>query len=215
MEVERMVYMADSRFKIAFDMAAKINELLSKKYGSSDFIPLEAIVNAVRSVSKYKDINVSRQSFSKIGMEMNTDTLNNCGAMLSTATIEDSSIAYLIINSDLSPNMQRFSVAHELGHLITHVPNFEYETADDGKFTISTHINADITYISDEEYKENDYLFAEQMANTFALLVLIPRKLSVKDMIDEGAEILSERYGVTKDAIYSRLLLSSVKNDCI
>ena len=120
-------------------------------------------------------------------------------------------MALLVINSDHNVNMQRFSVAHELGHLITDIPNFVYEETDDDRFTISAHVNPDITFIPEDACKNDNYLIAEQVANIFALLVLIPRDIKIRDLKDIGIDKLTEDYGVTEDAIYSRMLLSNVK----
>ena len=117
----------------------------------------------------------------------------------------------IIVSPFQDERRRRFTIAHELGHLITDIPNFAYEEADDNRFTISTHVNPDITYISEEECKNNNYLIAEQVANIFALLVLVPRDLKIRDLKNEGVEKLTKKYGVTADAIYSRMLLSNVK----
>ena len=51
---------------------------------------------------------------------------------------------------------------------------------------------------------------AEQVANIFALLVLIPEDIRIRDLKAQGIDELVEKYVVTEDAIYSRMLLSSV-----
>lgn len=206
-------------FDIAFEKANEINAILAKRRRSDGFVPLDEIVEAVKKVSNYSKIIVSRQSFSELDLhedDQKTDE-SKYGAMLSTMTRKrpnlkkNEQVAVLIINSDYSADMQRFSVAHELGHLITHIPNFTYEQIDDDNFTISAHINPDITFISEEECQDDKYLIAEQVANIFALLVLIPQNIKIRDIKKYGIDALMRKYGVTEDAIYSRMLLSSVK----
>ena len=201
-------------FRTAFDKAALINKRLAPRAQGEDFVSLDDIVAAVKQVSNFSKISVNRQSFSDLNIP---DNLKKAGAMLSTMTSinevskEEEKIANIVINSDYSANMQRFSVVHELGHLICEVPNFSYEKIDDGKFTISTHINPDITFIQEELCRKHKYLIAEQVANIFALLVLIPDSIRIKDIKTEGIDSLMDKYGVTEDAIYSRMLLSNVK----
>ncbi len=208
------MFMIMNEFKVAFEKAQQINEILSSKGGAGKFVPLEEIIAAVQKASGCAEISVDRRSFSEL--KLPDSTASKYGAMLSTGTREvpgankKEKIAYLIINADNNADMQRFSVVHELGHLITEVPNFVYEQTDDGLFTISAHINPDITFLSEDEYRENDYMIAEQVANIFALLVLIPKDLKIRDIREEGLERLSNRYGVTEDAICSRVLLSAV-----
>lgn len=209
-----VMLMVIREFDIAFEKAALINKGLTARVQGECFVSLDDIVAAVKQVSHFSRISVNRQPFSKLELP---DKFKKSGAMLSTmtsvneATQEEEKVAHIIINSDYNASMQRFSVAHELGHLITEIPNFRYEEIDDGKFTISTHINPDITYIPEELCKKNKYLVAEQVANIFALLVLIPDNIRIRDIKSKGIDQLVEKYGVTEDAIYSRMLLSSVK----
>ena len=203
--------MVIKEFEIAFEKAKQITEILAAKDKSSDFVALDDIISAVLQVSNYSEITVNRRSFSqlKLPKDMKNSIIPTHGAMLSTMTKSNLStgkqeqVATLVINSDYSANMQRFSVVHELGHLITNIPNFTYEEIDDGRFTISAHVNADITYIPEEICVQNKYLIAEQVANIFALLVLIPRNIRIQDIMNIGIDKLTERYGVTEDAIYS------------
>lgn len=201
-------------FDIAFEKAALINNKLIARTHGEGFVSLDDVVTVVKQVSNFSRISVNRQSFSDLKIP---DILKESGAMLSTmtrineSTKEEEKIAQIIINSDYNASMQRFSVAHELGHLITAIPNFTYEEINDGKFTISTHINPDITYISQELCEKNKYLVAEQVANIFALLVLIPDNIKIRDIKEKGIDSLVNKYGVTEDAIYSRMLLSNVR----
>ena len=212
------MFMIKREFGVAFDKAREINEILSYKHKDNKFVSLDDIVEAVKQVSKCSEIFINMQAFSELRLpkEYKDDPSPRYGAMLSTMTREKpeskerEKIDHLIVNSDNSADMQRFSVAHELGHLVTDFPNFKYEEADDGLFTISAHIDPDITYIPNEECENEDYLIAEQVANIFALLVLIPDEIKICHLKEQGAKELAKIYGVTEDAIYSRMLLASV-----
>lgn len=210
--------MINAKLRTAFDAAAKVNDRIREINGSLDtFLELTILINCVKEVSGYFDIDVESLSFSEVHKEHKTDKslneIEKAGAMSSTTEQDGQKKARIIVNSDYPPEMQRFSVAHELGHLITAIPNFTYVTENADKFTLSAHTNPDITYIKEEKYNNDNYLLAEQVANVFALLVLIRDDIQIKDLTNYGAKELGRRYGVTEEAIYSRLLLANVRLD--
>ncbi len=190
-------------FKIAFEKAREVNQKIHRQ--ENDFVELSEITEVVKQVSDYDEIRVDFRDFSAI------KGLTNVGAMLSTQDKNGKKTADILVNSSNSAKIQRFSMVHELGHLITGIPNYQYETPNDGKFTVSSHINSDVTFISDEQCKKDSYLMAEQIANIFALLVLIPDDITIKKLAEESEEKLSSQYGVTSEAMYSRMLLSVMK----
>lgn len=199
-----------------FDNARRVNYIISEQYGIHEdmFVPLQYIFDAVKELTGYYEILIYKRSLSKflnienMGIDCNTTTP---GAMLSTRTSDGRKIAEIDLNIDMDANMQRFSAVHELGHLINELPNFSYETADDGKSTISAHINQDITWLDDDAIGDQDYLVFEQMANIFALLVLIRRDIKIKDIMNGASKDLATRYGVTEDAVFSRVILSAMR----
>ena len=190
-------------FDVAFEKASEINSKIKRQ--ENGFVELSEIVSVVKEISGYESIRVMFQDFSLV------EELSHVGAMLSTKEKDGKKTAEILVNSGNSAKMQRFSMAHELGHLITEVPNYKYETPNDGKFTLSSHINSDITFISDKDCQEDSYIMAEQIANIFALLVLIPNDITIKKLAEESEEKLSSQYGVTTEAMYSRMLLSVIK----
>jgi len=200
------VFVLLKAFEIAEKKAEEINKMLSEK--DQKMVSLYSLLQAVEKISGY-EISARAMDFS----EINTDNpmTKNAGAMLSTVIRGDDKRAIIVYNSGQSISKQRFSVAHELGHLVTDSPTIKYETPNDEKFTVSTLINPDIMYISDEDCKKSEYNMAEQIANIFALKVLIPDNITVKNIMDKGAERLAKEYGVEEEALYSRLLLSVEK----
>lgn len=211
--------MRRTEYQIAFQKAKEINKALEARGISEDsFVPLDDVLDCVKNATGYSDIRILKSSFSELFKEkrdINREMIE-AGAMLSTETHrradseEVLKSAQLVVNSDISAEMQRFSIVHELGHLITEMPNFEYEVPDDGKFTLSTHINSDITYIEEKDCDKSQYLVAEQAANIFALLVLLRRNIKIRDLVsNERVHRLAEKYGVTEDALFSRMLLSN------
>jgi len=195
-------------FKSAVKKAQEVNQKLKRKDG---FANLTDLVNVVKDVSGFGKITVSSADFSEI--KNSNDVISNAGAMLSTVEKDGKKEAFILLNSKKSAPIQRFSVAHELGHLVTNVPNYVYETPNDSKYTLSTLINPDITYISEDKCKDDKYNLAEQAANIFALMVLIPDKIKVTTMLDNDVEDLMEKYGVVKEAIYSRMILSATVDE--
>ena len=102
--------------------------------------------------------------------------------------------------------MIRFSLVHELGHLMTEC---ESESRSEG-YKISTHIDMDITSIPKEVLEDPgmEYLVDEQAANIFSLLVLMPqeafvRALKKNDKISDIAIL----FGVESEAVKSRMML--------
>ena len=112
--------------------------------------------------------------------------------------------ASIFLNERETPEMVRFSLVHELGHLMT----IDWDSLDE--YHISTHIDMDITSIPQEllDNPEFEFLAEEQKANIFALMVLIPydslmRALSKYNSLAGVAKF----FGVEKSAVISRLML--------
>ena len=154
-----------NEFEIAYDKAMLVNSQLQRS--KEGFVELPEIISVVKRIANYEDIKVKFIDFSGVSK------LSSVGAMLSTQEKDGIKTAEILVNSANPAKMQRFSMAHELGHLITEVPNYQYETPNDGNFTLSSHINSDITFISDDDCKKDPYIMAEQIANIFALMVLL------------------------------------------
>lgn len=191
-----------NQFNVSFERAREVNQQL-KPFQKDGFIELQKIIDVVQRISGY-DIKVALVDF-----DFDEDA-KKAGAMLSTKfdIATGKKEAFIAVNTLNDAKTQRFSVVHELGHLITEVPNYQYEIPNDGRFTVSSQINSDITYVSDDECRNNNFLLAEQIANIFALLVLIPEEFTIKKL-RENPEYLSSKYGVTIDALYSRMMLTA------
>ena len=75
------------------------------------------------------------------------------------------------------------------------------------KFTLSTHIDYNLSHIDKEKY-ENPFLLNEEIANIFALRVLLP----LKPLMDEITKLkdlkkVAAHFGVPEEAVNSRLNL--------
>lgn len=196
-----------------FENARRVNKILSEQYNIGDdvFVPLQSVFDAVKQETGYEEITIYEQPFSSFLKNSDIRNKAEVGAMLSTRTYDGSKIAEIVLNSDKDSRMQRFSAVHELGHLINELPNFIYETSDDGVSTLSAHINPDITWLDEEDVSDLDYLICEQMANIFALLVLIRRDIRIQDVTNGGSRELAAKYGVTEAAVFSRVILSAMR----
>lgn len=190
------------RFSIAFEKAKEVNEKM-KMINSNGILTknIEKIVSDLTNTN----ISISPMSFKKLPIDSQflSKGEKTIGAMMSTSIIDGRKYAMIYINSDNNETIQRFSIVHELGHLVTEAPN--YIVGDD--FTLSTQVNSDITFIDNETLEEDDFLVNEQIANIFALLVLIPDEITVGKIAQEGCTELSQKYKVTKEAIMSRMIL--------
>ena len=190
------------------DAYAKANEVLSMiDYRYGQMISISDILKTVEKITQI-DIKFSEFDFSKLGNEKMRNVLSQCGAAMyispeNTANRE----ARILLNSKETPEMQRFSLVHEMGHILLQ----NMQRVDDG-YLVSAHINMDITSIPEDRISNNELLVAEQAANIFALLVLIPYDALLKalkryDSLEEVAKL----FGVEKDAVISRIMLGEKK----
>ena len=199
-----MYWFMREAFKIAYEKASEVLDRI--RYTCDDLVSTTKIMDAVEAVTGY-DVKYDIIDFSKLVKGAESDAFAKCGAAMYVPN--DEKKARIILNSKENAKMQRFSLVHELGHLtmLDHMSN--------GKgYKFSTHINMDITSIPEALCKENEILKREQMANIFALLVLIPdaaliEALKKYDSIDD----ISKIFGVEKNAVISRLKLGIKAED--
>lgn len=104
-------------------------------------------------------------------------------------------IAEIFINSLTTIQQQRFSLVHELGHLIL----------GDVSNGARVHNNKDISLLDDSEVGIDESSIEEQRANIFALLVLMPRITFQQKIRTKGTLELSNQFMVTEEAVFNRL----------
>ena len=189
--------MKDDRFNIAFE---KANEVLTQlSYKGNDMVDTDEVIKIASRITG-RHIKIFELDFSELSTK-NAD-YSNYGAMMRVEKKENGQ-AHIVINSKRDPVFQRFSLMHEIGHLIT--DSFSSETE---KYILSTQIQFDLTNISEEQYNKSNFLLKEQICNVFALLILIPSKILFKKLTEcETIKDVSNFFGVTKDAVISRLML--------
>ncbi len=203
------MYWNMKEFDIAYEKAALVLKHLS--YKKDEFVPTAAIMDVVEKLLGI-DVKFTDYDFNEFnnGQDKSVN-YDGFGAAMCVGNIDGKDTAIILLNELETPAMKRFSLVHELGHLMTQPQLFD--TKDCG-YTVSTHIDMDITSISEDilRQEDNKFLIDEQVANIFALLVLIPKDLfwgalRKYDSFEEAAKFL----GVEKNALISRMLLKDVK----
>lgn len=191
-------------FKIAYEKAKLV--LDRTPYEPGKMVRTADIINAVKNITDIEVKFLSRD-FSTLTKDVKKQkSYESYGAAMCTTEHDGKRTAVIFLNERETPEMKRFSLIHELGHLITHYCD---EDKSDG-LLVSTHIDMDITSIPDEilDRKGYEFLIDEQVANIFALLVLIPYD-SLIDALEktDSVEKAAQLFGVEKDALISRLML--------
>ena len=195
-----MEFYMSEKFKIATEKANLVIGKLNIK--ENNFIKTEDLVDVVEELTNAK-ILVAETDFEKINK-----SAKRYGAMMNISNGKDNIKSVIIVlnsNRCIDAKFKRFSLAHELGHLITEKYTFSDEKK---KFILSTHIDYTLNKISEEECEKDEHLFNEEIANIFALKVLMPIKLlrkaleSIKDIKE-----ISNHFGVSEDAVLSRIIL--------
>ena len=201
--------MYDERLKIAYDKSDEVIKELD--LDSDEIVATAEVIDYIKKHTNCKTIIVKSMSFKDL------DAAKDCGAMMLVKVKESENVqaplleAFIILNSDHAYDFQRFSLLHELGHLMTlNTSEASMETVDENKYIVSTHIDYQITRIKEDEYKNDKYLLDEQIANIFALRVLMPTKqfYSVAKKYGEISKI-AKFFGVTNDAVISRMMIGA------
>lgn len=192
-------------FEIAY---AKADEVLAKiRYSSKEMIRTASIIDAVEEIL-HIDVKFTEYDFSRIPTKNKSIDISNFGAAMCVSDHDGKTYATILLNEKETSKMQRFSLVHELGHLMTQ-PSEAFK-----EYQVSTHIDMDITSIPDEVLNatENKFLINEQVANIFALLVLIPFDMLLKAMTKyDSLDKIAEFFGVEKNAVISRLRLEDAR----
>ncbi len=98
---------------------------------------------------------------------------------------------YLYINAKDSPERQRFTIAHELGHWILHRKEME------------SNKEMAVLYRRSIGTKENDVF--EQEANFFAANLLVPEKMFLKVYQEEQNKTVQQGGFIVSDAVIAKI----------
>lgn len=156
--------------QIRKDIRKKSEQVISKlNYNNDGMVSTDSIIKAVSKMTN-TDISFSYASFENLKVP----SASNIGAMMCVQKRKNKGsreTATIILNSDKSVKFRRFSLVHELGHLV----NQNFTTSTDGKeYTLSAHIQYNIFSFTDEQCAADPLIESEQQANIFALHVLMP-----------------------------------------
>lgn len=196
-------FMNDDRFNIAFEKSNLILEKIDTE--NNKMIDTQQVIDAVSEVTK-TEIYVLKADFSGI------KNAGRYGAMMSVVERGKKRKATIILNSNenIDDKFRRFSLMHELGHLITGKYNAQSNVdKKKTKFILSSHIDYALSHISEKEYAD-EFLLNEEIANIFALRVLLPLKpLMVEITKLKDLKKVAAHFGVPEEAVNSRLNLES------
>ena len=191
------------QYQIARDKAEEILKMIN--YDPEEMIRTNDIIKAVEEKLNV-DVKFTKFNFDALETNGKRSALAQCGAMMCVSNRQEGRKAAILLNQKETPEMVRFSLVHELGHLVT----LDWDTL--GPCHVSMHIDMDITSISQEllENPKYGYLVNEQIANIFALLVLIPYDSLMKAILKyKSLEAVADFFGVEKNAVVSRLMLEN------
>ena len=198
-----MYWFMDSRFKVAFATAKQVVDEMNYKSGAVDINEVIRVVEKLKGV----DIKIVKEHFDNIDSKF-----GKCGAAMSVWRGENKECeenvkyeAVILLNNVHPFAKMRFSLAHELGHIMSQIP--AEVNAAERQFVVSMHINTNITSLEITP-KSSQYEVNEQIANIFALLILMPSRVftTVYDLLQDK-KMVADYFGVAVDAVESRLKL--------
>lgn len=152
----------------------------------------------IEQVSKNKNVSIAVR---KVDFSFDSE-IKDCGAFMQLKNENGKNTAIILLNSSKDPIFQRFSLMHELGHIIL------YDFSSNNKIYNCAHIRYTLNYISDEICEKNKELYEEQKANIFALELLMPKNKFLKVCQEKNNIIeIAKEFGVAPEAVSSRLRL--------
>ena len=197
-----MSFICDKNLKIAYDRSDEI--LQSIQYGPDQMIDTNLILNYARR-HYCPVIELYTMSFATI--QFPGVPVSDCGAMMQIDFDGRPKSAAIVLNSDMPPAFQRFSLMQQIGHLVTLPPDAQL---DPDNFHVSTRIGYDLAAITEEELNSNYYLMREQVGNIFALRVLMPTGQFFQKMRELGTvPSAAAFFGLTEDAVISRMMIGA------
>lgn len=198
-----MYWFMRPEFKLARECAKEVLKNIEYQYGS--LVPTADIMGTVEKMTNV-DVKFREIDFAKFDDEDTGGHFSRYGAAMYVSPGEEKREARILLNQRETAEMQRFSLVHELGHLMLN----NMHRSENG-FLFSSHIDMDITSIPEDRLNDEDqFLVGEQAANIFALLVLIPYDALIfafkkYTSLDDIAKV----FGVEKDAVVSRIMLET------
>ena len=193
-----MVFKMKDMYKQAMNQAT---EVLTKIGYTGGMVQTDDVVKYVGNESR-NEINVFVADFAPLGKP-----IDECGALtavrkMPSATEKGKIDIYL--NDKYPTQRKRFSLVHELGHILTKKNNFS-----EGRAFASAHMKFDVVSLDENSIEGNTALENEQIANVFALSILVPKKEMLKYGSNES-DVLCDVLGVTEDVVDTRFKLEQI-----
>lgn len=200
-----MRWIMREEFRVAYEKAGEVLDRMPDRKG--EMIRTSDIIDVIQQMLNI-NVRYFDYDFSELSEEKSEMDFSKYGAAMCVSDDGEKRLAKILLNKNETAKMKRFSLVHELGHLITK------STVEVHGYQVSTHIDMDITTIPDSilDDKRYGFLLNEQIANIFALLVLIPYDMLRESLSKyDSLEQIANRFGVEKDALFSRLMLEDAK----
>lgn len=195
-----MKFACNAHLRVAYETSEEVIRNVPRS-------PNRAIATAdvLEFVRKRYCPKIEMYSRSFAGLTVPAGSVGASGAMMRIEADGAPKSACIVVNSDMPATYQRFCLFQQIGHLATLPPDIP---VDPQSYHVCTHINYDLTSISEKELDNDYYLMREQVSNVFALRVLMPGeqfywKLRELDSVQEAARF----FGLTTDAVISRMMI--------
>lgn len=113
--------------------------------------------------------------------------------------------AIIAINSEMPSTVQRFSLMQQIGRMVTLPPDAHL---DPDIFHVRADIKLDLSKITEEELAGSRYYLREQIANIFALRVLMPSGQFFQAMRRlRDIQTAAAFFGVMEEAVIARMMI--------
>lgn len=195
-----MSFFCNDNLKIAYERSDEI--IRSVSYDPDRMIDTELILEYVRQ--KYCPvIQLYTVPFTEI--RSGIISAHGCGAI--TRIDFDSVLrsAIIAINSEMPAPVRRFSLVQQIGRLVTLPPDAHL---DPDIFHVRADIKLDLSGITEEELAGSRYYLQEQIANIFALRVLMPSGQFFQAMRRlRDIHTAAAFFGVTEETVIARMMI--------
>lgn len=197
-----MSFVCNENIQIAYE---KSDEVMNNiQYEPDKMIDSTAVIEYVKEHYCPK-IELYTRSFA--GLQYSSASYDDCGAMMRVNNQGETLSATIVLNSDMPVTFQRYALMQQIGHLITLPPDVRLNP---DTYNVSKHIYYDLSQITEEDLENNYYLMREQVANIFALRVLMPNRQFYQKMRQLGSvSAVAQFFGLTEDAVISRMMIGA------
>lgn len=195
-----MSLFCNDNLKIAYERSDEI--IRNVPYDPNRMIDTDLILGHVRRTC-CPIVELYIVSFTKI--QSGIIPAYGCGAITRIEFDAGLKSAIIALNSDMPAQIQRFSLMQQIGRLVT-LPQDAH--LDPDIFHVRADINYDLLGIKGEELAGSRYFLLEQIANIFALRVLMPSEQFFR-VIRRLRDIQTAAvfFGVLEEAVIARMMI--------